>query len=214
MTSVLIVDDSRSVRTSLTRLVSWSSGEGLGLAGAFATGGEAMAYVAAGGAFDVALVDLGLPDVPGTRVLSELRRLRPGACLVAFTVEDDPVAILAAIRAGARGYLLKGTPPDRLLAAIREAAVGGAPLTPRIARTVLDALGTVAPAAPLEDLTPREAEVLERLARGETYAEVARRLGIGLGTVQSHVKSIYKKLEVGSKTEAAAVALSRGLVRV
>ena len=212
MLDVLVVEDEGWLREDLARLLARAGSE-TRLAAACPDGKSAIRF-AATGRFDVALVDLGLPDRPGAEVIAELRRLRPAAVLLAFTIFDDAPSVFAALRAGARGYLLKTMPIDRLVAAIHEAHAGGAPMTPTIARFVVDAL-VEKPAAPTEPalpaLTPREAEVLAFLARGITYAEVASALGIGLGTVQSHVKRIYEKLEISSKAEAAALAVKLGI---
>lgn len=164
--------------------------------------------------FDAALIDLHLPDGAGTDVIVALRRRRPACTPLAFTKHDDAATILAALRVGARGYLLKSTPTERILAALREALAGGLPLSPTVASLVVETLlPASAPTAPAESvLTAREADVLRLLARGGTYAVCARALGIGVGTVQSHVKAIYTKLEVSSKAEAALVAVRLGLV--
>lgn len=212
--SVLIVDDSRTVRSTVSQFIAWG-GSDLVVAATAATGAEAIEVAQDGLQFDVALVDLGLPDIDGTRVIAQLGQIRPEALCIAFTVNDQVETILGAIAAGARGYILKGTSPERLLASIREVFDGGAPLTPKVARIILDRMLPRKPLAPQKKggpLTPRENEVLSLLSRGSTYAEVARGLGIGLGTVQSHVKSIYRKLNVKSKTEAATLAIQRGLV--
>ncbi|HVK77424.1 MAG TPA: response regulator transcription factor [Kofleriaceae bacterium] len=161
----------------------------------------------------LALVDLGLPDVSGVAVIAALRRRAPACAAIAFTVFDDAPTILAALRAGARGYLLKSAPTERLLPSLREAAAGGMPLSPSVAALVVER----ALAGPGGDdviaLTARETELLGLLARGATYAECAAALGIGLGTVQGYVKAIYGKLDVSSKAEAAVAAVRLGLVR-
>lgn len=162
---------------------------------------------------DVALVDLRLSDGSGLEVIRELRRTRPRACAVAVTMFDDPATVLASIRAGARGYILKGWTSAQLVACVRDAASGGAPLSPRIARYVLDAVRTPPYEVAAPSLTEREREVLALLCEGRTYREVALALTIGIGTVQTHVKSIYAKLEVESKAELATAAFRRGLVR-
>lgn len=178
---------------------------------ACATVAEANRALDEGQPCDVALVDLGLPDGSGLEVLRRLAVERPAAACVAFTVFDDEETVLAALRAGARGYLLKSTPMSELPALLREAQGGGAPMTPVVARLVLDAL--VPAPQPSDDgpLSPREREVLRLLARGHTYAAAGQALGIGLGTVQGHVKSIYHKLQVASKAEAALAAVRLGL---
>jgi DNA-binding NarL/FixJ family response regulator len=164
--------------------------------------------------FDAALVDLSLPDGKGTDVMVALRSRQPACVPLAFTKHDDAETILGALRLGARGYLLKSTPTDRIVAALHEALTGGLPLSPTVASLLVEQLLPSAPPRPTADaaLTAREAEVLQLLARGDTYAACARTLGIGVGTVQSHVKAIYAKLEVSSKAEAALAAARLGLV--
>jgi DNA-binding NarL/FixJ family response regulator len=169
------------------------------------TGGEALAHT---GTFDVALVDIGLPDISGTIVIAELRRR--GCVPVAFTVFDDAKTILAALRAGARGYILKSTPTERILPQLREALAGGMPLSPAVASLVVETMLSSTEAE--RRLTERETELLALLARGATYAQCASALGIGVGTVQSYVKNIYGKLDVSSKAEAAVAAVRLGLV--
>lgn len=159
---------------------------------------------------DVALVDLGLGADSGLEVIAELSR-KHIACL-AFTVADDAESVHAALACGAVGYLLKDDAPPVVAQALRECGDGRRPISSGVTRHLL------APAAvlPVPDadvgLTAREREVLIALARGLTYAETAAALGCRVGTVQSHVKHIYAKLDVNSKTEACAWAWSIGLV--
>jgi len=163
--------------------------------------------------FEVALVDLALGDGSGLDVIRRIRATRPAAVPVVITVFDDPPTVLSAIRAGAHGYLLKEWAPGQLVSAIRSAAVGGAPMSPSIARLVLESLRERTREEDEPELTGREREVLALLCEGRTYREVGAALEIAVGTVQTHVKMIYGKLEVASKAELAAVAFRRGLVR-
>jgi DNA-binding NarL/FixJ family response regulator len=163
---------------------------------------------------DLALVDIGLPDRSGIDVISELRAKVPACVPVLFTVFDDAATVLSALRAGARGYLLKNTPNESILPSLRDALAGGIPLSPAVARLVVDTMLTGEAQGKSDEvrLTARESELLTLLARGSTYAECAEVLGIGLGTVQSYIKNVYAKLEVSSKAEAAVEAMRRGLV--
>lgn len=172
---------------------------------ACATGRDALAQP---GPFDVALVDIGLPDISGTAVIAELRRR--GCVPVAFTVFDDAKTVLTALRAGARGYILKSTPTERILPQLREALAGGMPLSPAVAALVVETM--LSSTESERRLTERESELLALLARGATYAQCASALGIGVGTVQGYVKNIYGKLDVSSKAEAAVAAVRLGLV--
>lgn len=171
------------------------------------TGREALALVE-GAPFDAAIVDIGLPDISGTTVISALRRR--GSVPVAFTVFDDARTVLTALRAGARGYILKSTPSERIMPLIREALDGGMPLSPAVASLVVETM--LATTETERRLTERETELLALLARGATYAQCASALGIGVGTVQGYVKTIYGKLDVSSKAEAAVAAVRLGLV--
>jgi len=161
---------------------------------------------------DVALVDLGLPDTSGIEVIAQLRRTVPACVSLVFTMFDDAPTILSALRAGARGYLIKSSGSERVLASIREAVAGGLPLSPAVASLVVESMLKGDHAGGEEALTPRETELLGLLARGHTYAQCARSMEIGLGTVQSYVKSIYTKLDVTSKAEAAVAAVRLGIV--
>jgi DNA-binding NarL/FixJ family response regulator len=131
-----------------------------------------------------------------------------------LTVHADDERVLEAVCAGASGYLLKDTPPVRLVEALRELAAGGAPMTPEIARKVVRMFQRVAPRQEEgHHLTTREVEVLRALADGHSYKTAARALGLALDTVRFHVRGIYTKLHVHSKSEAVLAALRRGIVR-
>lgn len=212
MRHLLLVEDESWIREDVASLLDVPGGA-FRVVAAFGTGEEAIRAVQNGLQVELALVDLGLPGVSGVEVIRALRRACPEAAAVAFTVFDDERSVFAALKAGARGYLLKTTPFDRLREALLDAATGGAPMSPGIARLVVESMEQPAPEEVDEaaSLTPREREVLSFLTRGHTYADTASALGIALGTVQTHVRSIYGKLEVASKAEATATALRRGL---
>jgi DNA-binding NarL/FixJ family response regulator len=151
--------------------------------------------------FDLSLVDLGLPDGSGTELIARLARAVPPVPALAFTVFDDREQVMATIRAGAVGYLLKEEPVERVFSLIEECLDGNTPVSSRVARYLFD---LCRPLEPSSTLTAREADVLDYVARGLTYAECATALGLSLGTVQTHIKAIYRKLDVSSKAEAAA----------
>ena len=213
---VLVVEDEPWFRESLRGVLDWKD-SGTSHAASAASGEEALSHLSSDISFDVALVDLGLPDMPGHEVIRAIRNQRPATSCVALTVFDDSPTILQAIRAGAHGYLLKSSSVEHVLAGIRAAAEGGAPMTPSIARVVVDALRDYHGAPAQADhgfdlLTRRERDVLAMLAKGMSYEETGDALGIRLGTVQGHVKRIYRKLQVCSKAEAAALAQRVGLI--
>lgn len=155
---------------------------------------------------DVMLVDLELPGMPGEDCLRALSALVPGAALVVLTAHEDPARVFASLSAGANGYLLKGASPEEIVAAMTAAHRGGAPLSPAVAGLVIGAFLTKprAPRAglPLPSLSPRERQILEQLARGRVPKEAAADLAMSYETVRDHLKRIYRKLHVRSRTEA------------
>lgn len=205
---VLVVEDEVWVRRGLVEML--RADPGIETCDA-RTGASALA-IARSTPPDVALVDVGLPDITGIEVITELRRVAPACVSLVFTMFDDAPTILAALRAGARGYLLKNAGSERILASIREAVAGGLPLSPAVASLVVESMLKAEPRGVDESLTPRETELLALLARGQTYAQCAQTMAIGVGTVQSYVKSIYSKLDVTSKAEAAVAAVRLGIV--
>ena len=164
---------------------------------------------------DVALVDVHMPGGGGLAVLENVKDDRPEVKFLALSVSDAAEDVIAMIRAGARGYVTKSIKPDELAAAIRRVHAGDAVFSPRLAGFVLDAFaGSVPPPADpeLDQLTPREKEVLRQIARGYPYKQVARRLHISVKTVESHVSSVLRKLQLSSRYELARWASHRRLV--
>lgn len=164
--------------------------------------------------FDVALVDLSLPDAPGLEVIGRCARSAPAVPAIAFTISDEQDSVMSAVRAGAAGYVLKDEPVTRVLERIDECLGGGAPISSRAARHLFGLRRGAAGAsvAPEEvALTPRERELVSALARGLTYPECAALLGVRLGTVQTYVKTLYRKLGISTKAEAASWATRSGL---
>lgn len=164
--------------------------------------------------YEVALVDLDLPDGSGLEAIAALRRRSPATAAVVTTIFDDDAHVFPAMQAGAQGYLLKEQPRERFIAGLQGILRGDPPLSPAIARRMIahfNAAGTA------EDgeiaLTPRETEVLRLVAKGFTQQEIAGHLGLSRHTVVDHVKSLYRKLNVSSRAEAALAATRRGLVR-
>lgn len=167
-------------------------------------------------AFRLVLVDLGLPDGSGLELIAELHRADPGLPVVVTTVHDDDGHLFGALAAGAMGYLLKEQSDAVLLHQLRRLADGEPPMSPRMARRMLDYFQrpVVAMSPPGEDeatLTPRETEVLACIGRGLRVAETAQALGLTPNTVASYVKSLYAKLSIRSRAEAALEAVRRGL---
>ena len=168
---------------------------------------------------DVVLLDVHMPGGGGVEVIRRVAAERPGQRFLALSVSDAPEDVIAVIRAGARGYVTKTIQGDDLADAVRRVADGDAVFSPRLAGFVLDAFagGTTAPAAPptegdLDQLTPREREVLQLIARGYLYKEVALRLGISAKTVEAHVSSVLRKLQLSTRHELSRWAMERRLV--
>lgn len=169
-------------------------------------------HAAGGVPVDLAVVDLGLPDGSGIDVIARLHELQPQALIVVATVMGDDASIIAALAAGAQGYLLKDTPQDLFVRQLAQLAQGLPALSPSVARRILSHFrDTAAPAESAADLTAREREVLGLVGRGLRTAEVARALGLTESTVASYVKTIYAKLGVNSRVEAARRAARMGL---
>lgn len=205
---VALVEDDGRIRASLISL--FELAEGYRCVNAFCSAEEAIAGDVADIA-DVVLMDINLPGRSGIECVAELKRRNPALLVIMLTVYEDADKIFAALRAGASGYLLKRTPPAELLEAIRDVTNGGSPMSSLIARKVVASFqeaGSARPAAappaavPLPSLTPREREILDALAKGLLYKEIAERLGIGTATVRTHLRSIYDKLRVQTRTEA------------
>ena len=169
---------------------------------------------------DVALVDLGLPDGSGIDVIKAIRRRQPQCDVMVISIFQDEEVVLRAIEAGATGYLLKDSAPPDVVASIRALRAGGAPINPMIARLLLDRIRpadatrqTTRRPAGAPAMSEREIEILRVVAKGLSLVEIAELLGISVNTVKTHVKRIYHKLEVKSRTEAVFEAHCMGLLR-
>lgn len=166
---------------------------------------------------DVVLVDLGLPDISGIDVIRELKAIDPDCNVLVVTTFGDEKTVTSALEAGADGYLLKGTALEELRRDIHFLQNGGSPLSPMVARKLLNKLQFKATSEKQETggatkLTRREHDILEMIAKGFSYAETSEICGVAPATVHSHLKSIYRKLEVHSKTEAVYEARRRSLI--
>jgi DNA-binding NarL/FixJ family response regulator len=223
---VAVVEDDPRFRASLETLLSHA--DGFRLAGSFGSPhgllreAKRAADEGANPCWDLVLMDLRLPGMNGVEATRRLKGLHRGIPVVVLTVFEEPATILDAICGGADGYLLKRMSAPEMLEQLRSVALGGAPLTSRVARTVLDILRSeaVAPAArrwradptiARLDLTERERDVLRCLVDGLSYKEVAAELGITAGTVRSHIKSVYRKLQVHNVAEAVSRAIRERL---
>jgi len=162
---------------------------------------------------DVALVDIGLPGMSGVEGVRILKERYPNLVMLMNTVYDDDERIFQALCAGASGYLLKKTPPAKLLESLQEAIAGGAPMSPEVAQRVLALFREVrAPEQGDHDLTPHELRLLKLIVEGHSYKTAAATLGVSVKTISFHLQKIYEKLQVHSKSEAVAKAFRKGLV--
>lgn len=214
MIHVAIVEDQPGIREGLLALLAESPR--FRVAGAWGSMEEALPVLEASGAVgpDVVLVDLGLPGMGGTDGIRRLKASRPQLLTVVLTVYEDDDRIFDALCAGACGYLLKKTPAPRLLAGLEDAVAGGAPMSPEIARRVVGLFSRL-PAPPRADygLTPHETRVLKLLVEGRTYKDAAAVLKVSTPTVAFHVRRIYEKLQVHSRSQAVAKALREDVVK-
>ncbi len=164
---------------------------------------------------DVVLVDVHMPGGGGLAVVGNVAETNPDVRFLALSVSDAPEDVIAMIRAGARGYVTKSISPEDLVDAVRRISDGDAVFSPRLAGFVLDAFADVFPRPDdpeLDQLTPREKEVLRQIARGYTYKQVARRLSISVKTVETHVSAVLRKLQLSSRHELARWASDRRIV--
>lgn len=206
-TRVAIIEDNIRFREELAALI--ESAKDLELAGSAGSAEEALKTIPAL-APNVVVMDINLPGASGIECTAKLRELLPEAQILMLTVYEDTDSIFRALQAGATGYLLKRAHPRDILKGIREVKEGGAPMSSHIARKVVESFSRPAAVAPsdpeLESLTPREKEILDLLAEGFLYKEIADKLGVSYSTVQTHVERIYRKLQVHSRSQAVARA--------
>ncbi|KER09994.1 MAG: hypothetical protein HY22_06795 [[Candidatus Thermochlorobacteriaceae] bacterium GBChlB] len=203
-----IVEDNESFREGIGYMI--ESTEGFALSGKYESLEFALEFMPES---DVILMDINLPGKSGIEGLAEMKQKQPQAQIVMMTVFDDDAHISRAIIAGASGYILKRTPPERLIQAVRDAAAGGMPMSPAVARKISDLYIRFAPdEQPDIQLTPREKEILALLVDGLNFTMIAEKLFISFETVRNHSRKIYEKLHVHSKSEAVAKALKHGLI--
>jgi DNA-binding NarL/FixJ family response regulator len=209
--SVAVIEDQRDIREGLGILIGGTPG--YRVAGSFGSMEEALANIGSGSP-DVALVDIGLPGMSGIEGVRRLREQHPGLLVMILTVYGDDERIFEAMCAGACGYLLKKTPPARLLESLREVVEGGAPMSPEVARRVVRLFQKFHPPDSADyRLSPTELRLLKLLAEGHHYKTAAVEMQISINTVSYHMRSIYQKLQVHSKSEAVAKALRDRLIQ-
>jgi DNA-binding NarL/FixJ family response regulator len=207
---VAIIEDRREIRESLSMLISGTAG--FECAAAYRSMEEALPRIGSN-LPDVVLTDIGLPGMNGIEGIRILKEKYPNLLLVMLSVYDDDERIFDALCAGACGYLLKKTPPARLLESLREAVDGGSPISPEVARRVVTLFRDIRPPERAEyDLTPHEKRLLKMLVEGHNYKTAALDLNVSVNTISFHMKHIYEKLQVHSKSEAVAKALRDRLI--
>jgi DNA-binding NarL/FixJ family response regulator len=207
--TVAIVEDDRATREALDALI--GSTAGFRVTATFGSVEDSLRHLIA--APDLLLLDINLPGMPGSVGVRHFRERFPRLQIVMLTVFAEEQRIFESLCNGACGYLLKRTPPARLLDALREAHEGGSPMSPDIARKVVSAFQQQDPLQePATALTPHEIRILRMLAAGDSYKEVADQLDISVNTVRNYIRSIYDKLQVHTKSEAVSKALRKRLI--
>jgi DNA-binding NarL/FixJ family response regulator len=211
--TVSLVEDDPGVRANLAKMIDGTPG--FHCQAAYADGPSALKNIPAHRP-DVVLMDINLPGMLGTECVRRLKSVAPDVPVLMLTVYDDSEQIFQSLQAGATGYLLKRTPKDKLLEAIQEITLGGAPMSRQIARRVVQYFQQASqlprlshPSPEVAALTDREGQVLALLAKGHAYKEIADLLNISFETVRTYVRTIYDKLHVHSRTEATLKYLGR-----
>jgi len=207
---VTIIEDRREIREALAMLINGT--EGFRCSGSFRTMEDALERI--GHELpDVVLSDIGLPGMSGIEGISLLKKRYPDLLLLMLSVYEDDERIFDALCAGACGYLLKRTSPARLLESLKEAVGGGAPMSPEVAKRVVALFRDFRPPEKADyQLTPHETRLLKLLVEGHNYKTAATELGVSINTIAFHMKHVYEKLQVHSKSEAVAKALLNRLI--
>ena len=207
---VAIIEDHREFRDYLTALIKGT--DGFECTGSFSSVEEAIPKIDSP-VPDVVLIDIGLPGMNGIEGIRLLKEKYRDVLFLTLTVHDDDERIFDSLCAGASGYLLKKTQPAQLVSSVKEAAQGGAPMSPEVARRVIELFREMRPSDHADyNLTPHELRILKLLVEGHNYKTAATKLGVAPTTINFHLQNIYQKLQVHSKTEAVAKALRNRLI--
>jgi DNA-binding NarL/FixJ family response regulator len=210
MIKVMVFDDNQGRRESLELLV--NQFEDMKCVGSFENCNNVLDQVSKSQP-DVVLMDINMPGTNGLEGLRLIRKNMPQVMVIMQSVFDEEEKIFEAVREGAHGYFLKKTPPSKLIEGIRDVMEGGAPMTPSVAKKILEVFSRQPAKSnsdkPRFDLTPREYEILSHLVKGASYKMIADQCGISWHTVNSHFKKIYEKLHVHSATEAISKAIEQ-----
>lgn len=208
---VAIIEDNNTIREGLAALINGTTG--YSCVGSF---GDCESFLAKLSAMDVdvVLMDIGLPGMSGIDGIAKAKKIKSELNILMLTIYEDSQSVFKALCAGACGFLVKKTPPSRLLEAIKDASEGGAPMSSLIARQVINVFRQTQSKAPEEktNLSSREIEVITSLSNGNNYQEIADRHFISVDTVRHHIRNIYRKLHVHSQSEAVAKAIRKGII--
>ncbi|MFA7227856.1 MAG: response regulator transcription factor [Melioribacteraceae bacterium] len=209
---VAIIEDNNTIREGLAALINGTGG--YSCVGSY---GDCESFLSKLPSMDidVALMDIGLPGMSGIDGIAKAKKIKPELNILMLTVYEDSQSVFKALCAGACGFLVKKTPPSRLLDAIKDAHEGGSPMSSLIARQVINVFQQTQGKSDTEEdsnLSSREKEVLISLSDGNNYQEIADHLFISVDTVRHHIRNIYRKLHVHSQSEAVAKAIRKGLI--
>lgn len=210
-TQIWLIEDNQNFRSTLARVINGMAG--LKCSHQFSNAEDALDALNGGDVPDVVLLDVGLPGLNGIEAIRQIKSISPTTRIIMLTVFDDQEKIFNAVCAGASGYLLKPSNTASIVRSIKEALTGGAPLTPQVAKSVLDMLSGRTARKPVQVLTSREQAVLRLMSDGRGMKGIAEDLNLSYHTVDTHLRNIYAKLHVHSSTAAVAKAIQEGLLR-
>jgi DNA-binding NarL/FixJ family response regulator len=206
---LIIVEDDPLLLENLTLLLRGE--EGLSVAGSYRTAEDALRSLKEARP-EVMLTDLGLPGMSGVELIKKAKEEMPALEIMAHTVFEDREKVFSAIKAGASGYILKGSSPREVIESIHALYKGGAPMSPKIARKIIHEFQDEGPSSEQYLLTQRETEIVKRVEEGLTYKEIGERLSISTHTVHTHIKNIYEKLQAKDRNDAISKARQRGII--
>lgn len=215
-TSIIVIEDNKFFRDAIS--LELKDSEKFDLIGSFGMVPAAIQAINEGLSPNVILLDLGLPGITGLEAIPQLKLLLPEVLIVILTQFSDRYRVFQAISSGANGYLLKNSPPDKLIQDLEDVVQGGAPLNPQIAQMIMTAFSKVIPkntktaSDESVSLSNREQEVLEKLYQGLMRKEIAKELDLSPATINMYVRNIYKKLQVNNVTTAIQEAIQKGLL--
>ncbi|MBK8944003.1 MAG: response regulator transcription factor [Ignavibacteriae bacterium] len=212
MIKTAVVEDIKMIREGLEMLI--KNSDGFNSAGAFETAEDLIEKIDQNEP-DIILMDIQLPGMSGIEAVKKIKNKLPNINIIMLTVHEDNKNIFEALMAGASGYLLKTTPPEQIIEAIKDAHEGGSPMNSSIANKVINLMRIAHSDKDLDnkiDLSERETEILQKISNGTGYKNIADELFISIHTVRYHIRNIYDKLKVHNQSEAVSKALKKGLI--